>query len=401
MSKLAKRVKEYRAELKGLVEQRADIENEMQSLIDAAKGETRALNEEEVAKFDELEKKRNAIDATIERENRARKDQHKMEDRKDGAEKETIEQAEIRAFANYVRKTAGLPTEEIRAGEQNLTMGNNGAIVPTTIANMIIKAVKDICPIYAKATIYHVKGILKVPVWGKANTTHDITVSYQAEFTDITADTGKFTSVDLSGYLAGALTLIGKSVINNGDVDVVNFIVSQMAEEIAAFIEKELLTGTGTNAATGALSTTNTLTTAAATAITADELIDLQAKIKQVYQPNACWIMNSATFTAIKKLKDANNRYLLQDDYTSDFPYRLLGKPVYLSDNMPAVAASAKTVLYGDLSGLSVNMREDVQIQILLEKYATQHAVGVVSWFEFDSKVTDNQKLAVLVQKSA
>ena len=68
---------------------------------------------------------------------------------------------------------------------------------------------------------------------------------------------------------------------------------------------------------------------------------------------------------------------------------------------MPKVAASAKAVLYGDLTGLSVNMRENIQIQILQEKYATMHAVGVVAWFEFDSKVTDSQKMATLVMKSA
>lgn len=92
---------------------------------------------------------------------------------------------------------------------------------------------------------------------------------------------------------------------------------------------------------------------------------------------------------------------MLQDDVTGEFPYRLLGKPVYLSDNMPVIAASAKSILYGDYSGLSVNMRENISIEVLREKYATQHAIGVVSWFEFDSKVTDHQKLAVLVQKSA
>ena len=111
--------------------------------------------------------------------------------------------------------------------------------------------------------------------------------------------------------------------------------------------------------------------------------------------------MHPDTFVAIKKLKDSNNRYLLQDDYSSEFPYRILGKPVYLSDNMPAVAASAKAVLYGDYSGLSVNFRENISIEILREKYATQHAIGVVGWFEFDSKVTDNQKLAVLTMKGA
>nr|WP_295678787.1 phage major capsid protein [uncultured Lachnoclostridium sp.]DAE05595.1 MAG TPA: major capsid protein [Siphoviridae sp. cthL03] len=391
-----KRIAEFRATLKGLTEQRAELEVELQGILDGAQAETRAMTEDENAKFDEIENKIKAIDTTIAAEERARGIKSRKPTK---TTEETTEEAEIRAFANYVRDQAGLPVET-RAGEQNITMGNNGAIIPVTIANRIIKAVKDICPIYAKATIYHVKGTLKVPVWGKANTTHDINVGYQQEFVDITADAGAFTSVDLTGFLAGALTLIGKSVINNGDVDVVNFIVSQMAEEIAAFLEKELLVGTA-GKATGALSTTTTLTSASATAITADELIELQAKIKQVYQNNACWIMHPDTFTAVKKLKDSNQRYLLQDDYTSDFPYRLLGKPVYLSDNMPKVAAGAKSVLYGDLSGLSVNMREDVQIQILLEKYATQHAIGVVSWFEFDSKVTDNQKLATLVQKAA
>ena len=171
-----------------------------------------------------------------------------------------------------------------------------------------------------------------------------------------------------------------------------------MAKAIAEFLEKELLTGT--TKAQGALNTTNIVTAASATAITADELIGLQASVKQAYQKDACWIMHPNTFTALRKLKDGNGRYLLQDDITGEFPYRLLGKPVFVSDNMPTIKADAKAVLYGDLSGLSVNMRENVQIQVLQEKYATQHAVGIVAWFEFDSKITDAQKLAVLAMKN-
>lgn len=386
------------ANLKALTEKRAEKQTEMERLLKLAETENRAMSGEETAAFDACEQEIRAIDETVAREERARGIADKPAPTAGGKEKTVEERAaeEERAFADYVMGK----TLELRTGEQNMTMGNNGAIIPTTIANKIIKAVKDRCPILAGATIYNVKGTLKVPVWGKANTTHDIAVGYQTEFTEITADAGAFTSVDLSGYLAGALTLIGKSVENNGSFSVVDFIVSQMAEEIAAFIEKELLTGTS-GKATGALSTTTTLTTAAATAITADELIELQAKVKQVYQSRACWTMNPATFTAIKKLKDGNNRYLLQDDVTGEFPYRLLGKPVYLSDNMPAVSAGAKAILYGDYSGLSVNFRENISIEVLREKYATQHAIGVVSWFEFDSKVTDNQKLAVLVMKAS
>lgn len=380
--------------LKALLERRVELQNQMDALVTAADTEERAMTEEETTQFDAAEAEIRAIDATVAREERARNLESPA------APTGTVEEraaAEEQAFADYVLGRVS----ELRAGEQNMTMANNGAIIPTSIADRIIKAVKDRCPILAGATVYNVKGTLKVPVWGKANTTHDIAVGYQTEFTEITADSGKFTSVDLGGYLAGALTLIGQSVENNGAFSVVNFIVEQMAEEIAVWIEGQLLAGTGSSAAQGALNTATGLTAAGAAAITADELIELQSKIKQAHQGNACWTMHPDTFTAIKKLKDGNNRYLLQDDVTGAFPYRLLGKPVYLSDNMPAMAAGAKAVLYGDYSGLSVNFRENISIQVLREKYATQHAIGVVSWFEFDSRVTDHQKLAVLTMKAS
>ena len=380
--------------LKAMYEKRDELQNQLDALVSTADAEVRAMTEEEKTEFDRIEGEIRAIDETIARAERARNMTRPAAAA--GSEEERA-QAEEKEFVDYVMGRV----QEIRTGEQNVTMANNGAIIPVTIANRIIKAVKDRCPILAGATLYAVKGTLKVPVWGKANTTHDIAVGYQSEFTDITADAGKFTSVDLGGYLIGALTLIGRSVENNAAFSVVDFIVNQMAEEIALFVEGELLKGTGSNACQGALNSTNTKTTAAAAAITADELIDLQSMVKQAYQANACWTMNPATFAVVKKLKDKNDRYLLQDDITGAFPYRLLGKPVYLSDNMPTIAASAKTVLYGDYSGLSVNIREGMSVQVLREKYATQHALGVVAWMEMDSRITDNQKLAVLVQKAS
>lgn len=378
--------------LKALMERREELRQNMETLVNTADTECRAMTEEETAQFDAAESEIRAIDATIEREERTRGVSN-LPAPTDAEERAAAEES---AFVDYVLGRVS----ELRAGEQNLTMANNGAIIPTSIADRIVTAVRDRCPILSGATIYRVNGTLKVPVWGKANTTHDIAVGYQTEFTELTADSGKFTSVDLSGYLAGALTLIGNSVENNSVFNVTDFIINQMAEEIALFLEKELLNGTS-GKATGALSTPTAVTAASATAITADELIELQAQVKQVYQANACWTMAPETFTSLKKLKDSNGRYLLQDDVTGEFPYRLLGKPVYLSDNMPKLAAGASAVLYGDYSGLSVNLREDISIQVLREKYATQHAIGVVAWFEFDSKVTDSQKLAVLNMKSA
>lgn len=377
--------------LKKMRENREEKVKEMENVLNAAKTENRAMTAEEQEKFGNIEKEIADIDKTIEAEERAIEAKNKNAG---GGEpkKETQEELEERAFVKYVLGVAaGL---EERAGELNLTMANNGAIVPTSIANKIIKKVKDISPILSRATVYYMTGELKVPVYGESEG-HDVKVGYSDDFTELTADAGKFTSVDLKGYLVGALTLIGRKLKTNAMFNVTDFIVNYMAEEIASFLEGELLNGTPSKME-GALSTTNVKTAAAAAAITADELIDLQSQVKQAFQSDACWIMHPETFMAVKKLKDGQNRYLLQDDFTGEFPYRLLGKPVFVSDNMPKIATGKKTVLYGDMSGLSVKIAEQLEIEVLREKYATQHAIGVVAWMELDSKVTDSQRMAVL-----
>ena len=394
---------------KTLTEQRAAALDEMQKILKASSDENRALNDEENDKLEALEKTVGGIDRTLEAEKRAFELMKKPEEEENTetvTEKSTLpeKRAEIpdsdkRAFMSTVRSLA-----ENRAGEQNFTMGNNGAIIPQSVAHRIITEVKNICPILSGATMYAVKGTLKIPVYGDKTadgTAHNITIDYAEEFNELTADAGAFTSVDLTGYLVGVLTLIGKSFINNSEIDVFGFIVSEIAKRIALFCEKELLCGTGsTNShCTGALSTVNTLNAESISAVTADKLIELQAKVPVAYKGSACWTMHPETFTAIKKLKDSTGQYLLQQNggIANSFPYTLLGKPVYLSDNMPKIGNGAKAVLYGDYSGLSVNMRETVEMQALYEKYATQHAVGLVAWFEMDSKVTENDKLAALV----
>lgn len=401
---------ELRATAKSLAEQRADALKEMQSIIDKAKAETRAMTDEETAKLDELGKSIETIDKSINAEKRALEKLGKpAPEQEDGTTKDTsdpepeqraeIPEADKRAFMNTVNALV-----EQRAGEQNFNMGNNGAIIPQSIAHRVITEVKEMCPILAGATIYAVKGTLKIPVYGDKtvdDTPHNITVDYAEEFTELTADAGAFTSIDLTGYLVGVLTLIGKSVINNSEIDVFGFIIREIAKRIALFCEKELLTGTGAanHHCTGALSTSNTLNAESVSAISADKLIELQAKVPTVYQGDSCWTMHPETFTAIRKLKDSTGQYLLQQNggIVNAFPYTLLGKPVYLSDNMPKIGSGNKAILYGDYSGLSVNMRETMEMQALYEKYATQHAVGLVAWLEMDSKITEADKLAALV----
>lgn len=378
---------EYRATVKELSEQRADLQAEMQSLLDGAKSEKRAMTEEEQTKFGSLETQIKAIDDTIKAEERAKKLQTPP-----AADEVKPAAAEERAFVNYVRGIV-----EQRA-DVNLTTGDNGAVIPKTIAQKIIKKVYDTCPIYQLASKYNVKGTMSIPYYDED--TQSITMAYASEFSELESSSGKFTSIELTGYLAGALTKVSKSLINNSDFDLLNFIISAMGEAIAKWIEGELLNGTSSKIA-GMSGISQSVAAASAAAIVADELIDLQETIPDVYQGGAIWLMNKKTRTAIRKLKDSDGNYILNKDATARWGYTLFGKDVYTSDNMPEMAAGKTAIIYGDMSGLAVKLAEEVNIEVLREKYATQHAIGVVGWVELDAKVENQQKLAKLVMKSA
>lgn len=381
--------------IKALEEKRNDLKGQIDAILDKAKAEVRAMTSEEIADFDKLENEIKNIDETIKRE-----EKRNMNENKEIKQEMTVEEREIKSFADYIRnQVAGF---EERA-DVNLEKGVNGAVIPKTIANKIMARVEEIAPVYKLATKYNIGGTINVPQ--EDNTSGTITVAYANEFSELTSTSNKFATIELTGYLYGALTKISKSLVNNSDFNLTNWVVNKMAKRIAKFIEGELLNGTSSKTAgvAGSYDAENMkLPLAKANAITADELIDLQELIPDEYQADCIWVMNRATRKAIRKLKDGQGNYLLEKDSTSKWGYRLMGNDVYCSDNMPALGTASKNVIvYGDFSGLAVKESEKSEIQVLRERFATQHAIGVVAWGEIDAKVEDTQKIAVAVAGSA
>ena len=393
---------------KEMVEKQNDLFTRAESLVNKAESEKRELTPDEAAELaeirDDIQRIKKYLDIVddiddarpskdVKGEEKEAKDVIDGEDARACGDEKARETQETRAFENYLR---GRVIHE-RAGE--LAPANNGAIIPKTIAKKIITHVYEICPILAKADKYTIKGDLELPYYDNVTSGSGtpLTCTYQSEFVAMSSTTGNFTTISLGGFLAGALCKVSRSLINNVDFDIVGFVVKEMGVAIARFIEHELINGTN-GKITGLSNATNVKTAASATAITANELIELQAQVPDVYQANACWIMAPATRTAIRELKDNMQRYLLQDDISLPFGKSLLGKPVFISDNMPALATGNMSVVYGDLSGLAVKFSEDINIQVLREKYADEHAVGVIGWLELDAKIADQQKIAVLKQ---
>lgn len=388
--------------LKALTEQRAEKQTEMETLLNTVKTEERAFSDEESELFTQLESDIQRINETLDaiakgreltKEPEAEETEDKKEEEEEMKEEENKIAQEERAFENYIRGVV-LETRD----DVNLTKGDNGAIIPTSIAKKIIKKVYDVSPLLEKTTKYNVKGKLEIPYYNETSDAK-VNMAYATEFVSLESNVGKFTTIELTGFLAGALAKLSKSLLNNSDFNLLNEVINIMSESIARWVEKELITGT-TDKVDGLKGVTLGVTTASSTAITTDEIIKLKRSIKQQFQKNAIWIMNPETLTAISLLKDDNGRYLLQDDLTNDFGYTLLGKPVYESDNMPQIGAGNIAIYYGDMSGLATKFVEELEIEVLREKYADQHAIGVVAWMEFDAKVEDAQKISKLTCKA-
>lgn len=378
---------------KELMEKRNELQSKMEEILNKAKVENRAMNDEEIIDFDNVEKEIKNIDATLERIKKI----NEMECKKPEGEKElTQEEKDVKAFATFIRNYVnGVPQNS----ETQLTKGDNGVIIPRTIAQKVIEKVIEISPLYASATKYDAKGTLAIPKYD--DTTDDVTVAYATEFDDLVSHSGKFATVELTGFLIGALTKISKSLLNNNDFNLTEYVVNKMAEKFKLFYEGEMLNGTDgkISGIVGSYDSTNMkITLAAKSSLTADELIDVQEAVPDAFQTKAYWIMNRDTRKKIRKLKDSDGNYILNRAFNEKWDYELLGKPVYCSEKAGKLGTASKPVIfYGDFSGLAIKEVESMEIQILLEKFATQHAIGVVGYSELDAKVENTQKIAVAV----
>ena len=388
-------------ELKKLMEQRAAKQAEMKAMLEKAGAEERALNKEERESFDKLESEIRDLDGTINAiqaqrdiELNAPKDEAEDDKGETNDAAELTDEAEERAFADYIRGNY----DEIRSAV-NMTKGDNGAVIPSSIANKIIEEIIDICPIFADADRYNVKGNLSIPYYDE--NTSAIQMEYADEFTDGESKSGKFLNITLTGFLGRAICDVSKSLINNSQFDIVSFVVKRMALAAAKFIEGELLNGTA-DKIEGFSTLTPSVVTADKSKVTVEELIDLQESIPDAYQGNAYWIMNKKTRTAIRKFKTADGEFILNRDLNSRWGYTLLGKDVYCSDAVAELGTASKDVIfYGDMKGLAVKVSEDINVEVLRETKARQHAVEVLGFVELDAKVQNAQMVSKMTTKAS
>lgn len=176
-------------------------------------------------------------------------------------------------------------------------------------------------------------------------------------------------------------------------------------ERLGRLANQVLTTGTGTNQPNGIV-TASTVgkTAAAAAALDADELLDLFHSVDPAYRasPKCRWMFNDSTLAAIRKLKDGNGNYLWQmGDVRVGEPSTFLGKPYSVNQAMANIGASAKPIIFGDLSRYVVRKVRGFSVMTLRERYAENFQIGMIGFKRFDGELLNTAAVKHLAMAAA
>lgn len=264
---------------------------------------------------------------------------------------------------------------------------DGGYLVPDEFEKQLIQKLQEA---NIMRSISHViqtnNGEHKIPVVASEGT-----AAWLDEEAAYTESNTQFSQVSLSAHKLGTLIKVSEELLNDSAFDLISYLSGEFGRRLGNAEEKAFLTGTGTNQPTGILNDTNGAsagsTAAKADVLTFDDLIDLFYSLKSPYRQSAVFLMNDDTVKAIRKLKDKNDQYIWQPSTQAGQPDRILNRPVYTSPYMPALAASAKPILFGDFNYYWIADRQGRTFKRLNELYAVNGQVGFLGSQRVDAKL--------------
>lgn len=300
------------------------------------------------------------------------------------------------AFWDYNRNRAGASLYEVRNALQVGVDSEGGYICPDTFENQLITGltarniVRGIAHVITTSSGQH-----KIPVVATRGT-----ASWIEEEGPIPEGDDVFGQQYIGAHKVGTLIKVSEELLNDTAFDLEGYFVNEFARRIGNKEEEAFLSGDGAGKPTGLLNDAEVgVTAASATAITADELIDLFYSLDAPYRANAVWLVNDSTMRAIRKLKDQNGQYLWQKALNEGEHETLLGKPIYHSPFAPTLEAGAKAVAFGDFSYYWIGDRQGITFRRLNERYADTGQVGFLCTKRLDGKLILPEAIKVLQMK--
>jgi HK97 family phage major capsid protein len=229
----------------------------------------------------------------------------------------------------------------------------------------------------------------------------DVSADWVVESGVFTPSTPTFNQLSLDAYTLRAAALVSEELLQDSMFELEPYLIDNFARAFAAKEEQAFCVGVGTTQPTGIFTASGGdvgVTTAAAGAITADELIDLTYALKDGYKKNAKFVLNSATLAGIRKLKDGNGAYMWQPSLQADQPDRLLGFPVYVSQYVPTIAANAYTVAFGDFQNYWIADRSGRTVRRADELHIANLQTGFYAFQRVDGKTVLPEGIKLLKQ---
>lgn len=318
----------------------------------------------------------------------------------DGAEDKTGRASDEyrKNFWNAMRSKAPVPnvTNALQIG----TDSEGGYLVPDEFENTLVEALEEENIFRQMAKIIQTaSGDRKIPVVATKGT-----AAWMDEEGAYPESDDSFGQVSIGAYKLGTMIKVSEELLNDSVFDLESYITREFARRIGSKEEEAFFTGNGTGKPLGILAASGGaetgVTAASATAVTADELMDLYYSLKSPYRKNAVWALNDSTVKAIRKLKDGNGQYLWQPGLTAGAPDMILGRPIKTSAYMPAIAAGAKTIAFGDFSYYWIADRQGRSFKRLNELFAATGQVGFLASQRVDGKLVLAEAVKVLVQKA-
>ena len=276
---------------------------------------------------------------------------------------------------------------------------DGGYLVPIEFERDIVTALEEENVLRSLAKIITTRHERKIPI-----ATGHSRAQWTAENAAYTESSPTFGQKQIDAFKLTDLCRVSVELLQDSAFDIENYLMKEFARAFGIAEEEAFCVGTGTNQPTGIFTAsggTVGVTAAASNAITADELISLVYALKSPYRRNAKFLMNDATISAIRKLKDQNGAYLWQPSVQAGQPDRLLGYEIYTSPYVPTLAADALTVAFGDFKNYWIGDRAGRTVQRLNELYATNGQIGYVATERVDGKVILPEGIQLLKMKAS
>jgi HK97 family phage major capsid protein len=305
-----------------------------------------------------------------------------------------------KAFWNATRTRDGI-SHEVRNALQVGADTEGGYLVPDEFENTLVKALNSEHIIRNHARVFQTNsGSHKIPV-----VTAKGTASWVDEEGPIPEGDDAFGQQTIGAHKVGTIIKVSEELLNDSAFDLEGYFTDEFARRIGDKEEDAFFNGDGVGKPLGILADNGGaevgVTTASATAITAEEIINLYYSLKAPYRRKAIWVFSDATMAAVRKLKGSDGQFLWQKAMNEGEHATLLGRPIYTSAFMPELGAGNKVALFGDLHFYWIGDRQGISFKRLNERYADTGQVGFVATKRLDGKLVLPEAVKALQMKQA